>query len=264
MKTKIFEADDFQVDPDSREVVAVISTDSIDRDGEVVLPSGLQRKNYGGNPIVLYGHDSSDKLPIGTTRWIKASGNKLIAKYYISDKTQLGRDVFGLMQDGVLRAHSIGFLEDDVTAPTPEELAARPDWAGCNRVIRSWQLLEFSVVPIPCNQDCLAIAVAKCHPETRALLGKAWETDEKMIWQWDKEVEAEKARKDGESVKEVETCCDTIEDDAPINDESGYAVGVAPQPRYCRSWKSIEDKLNTVMKDRLSVNEILARLTGKA
>ena len=36
MKTKIFEADDFQVDPDSREVVAVISTDSIDRDGEVV------------------------------------------------------------------------------------------------------------------------------------------------------------------------------------------------------------------------------------
>jgi len=245
MNTKTFESD-LQIDPESREVVAVISTDTVDRDGEVVLPSGLQRKQYGGNPIVLYGHDSNS-LPIGNALWIKSDKNKLIAKYRISDKTQLARDVFGLMQDGVLRAHSIGFLDSESSPPTTKELEERPDWKSARRVVRQWELLEFSVVPIPCNPDCLAMAVAKCAPETRQFLGKAWEP-RAFCCQWDEEDRRQ-------TEENVEVAC---------NPEENLAVKEVSQPRYSRSLKSIEQRLDSMMKDRLSVDEIIARLTGKA
>jgi HK97 family phage prohead protease len=252
MKTKQFEANDLEVVAGSREIIACISDDTVDRDGEVLIPSGLVKKQYAGNPVVLYGHDSTQP-PIGSCRWIKATGNKLIAKYYLS-KTPFANDILTLMQEGVLRAHSIGFLDLEATPPTSEEIAARPDWKDCRRVVRSWELLEFSVVPIPCNPDCLAIAVAKCSPETRALLGKAWEAipDEEICCQWDEEVDAATAKKPEETTQDAPSCCNTMKEVAP------------PQPTYCRSWKSIEERLNNMMKDRLDVNEILARLTGKA
>jgi phage head maturation protease len=328
MKTKQFEPDDFQVNPDSREVVAVISTDTVDRDGEVMLPSGLVKKQYAGNPVVLYGHDKT-LPPIGMARWIKSSGNKLIAKYYISDKTELARDVFGLMQDGVLRAHSIGFLDTEATAPTREELAERPDWKDCRRVVRQWELLEFSVVPIPCNPDCLALAVAKCAAETRKILGAAWEPEPDCIeWETkafshnsevaDKEPDwgsVDKthlprlafARKEG-SKSDWGYPHHWVKDGGKPDDDGCYTTGTMylhagglnaawaaaqgahtgkpadaevikhlqahrkalglekeiPQPIFCRSWKSIEQRINSIMQDRLSATEILARLTGKA
>ena len=85
------------------EVIAVISTDSVDWAGDVMLPQGLVKRQYQGNPIVLYGHDGAQKLPIGTCSWVKAEPRRLVAKYRITDKTQLGRDIYSLMQDGVLR-----------------------------------------------------------------------------------------------------------------------------------------------------------------
>ena len=186
MKTKQFTATDMTVDEATREVVAIISTDSVDRDKEVVLPSGLDKKNYGGNPVVLYGHDWQG-LPIGTTRWVKQQGGQLIAKYYISDKTEFARDVFGLLQDGVLKAHSIGFNVLEASEPTTREIKKRPDWADAKNVIRKWELLEFSVVAIPANPDAIALAVAKgLSEDTRQHLGKTWEP-RKTVIEWDEE-----------------------------------------------------------------------------
>jgi HK97 family phage prohead protease len=173
---KQYNVDDLTVDASSREVVAVISTDCVDRDGEVVLPRGLAKANYGGNPVVLWGHNY-DLPPIGVTRWIKPEGKssdkcRLIAKYYLSDKTQLARDVFSLLQEGCLKAHSIGFQSLAASPPTKSEVKTRPDWEGCRNVIRSWELLEFSVVSVPANPEALALAVAKgYHPDTLKCLG---------------------------------------------------------------------------------------------
>jgi HK97 family phage prohead protease len=174
--TKQYVVDDLEIDEASREVVAVISTDCVDRDGEVVLPRGLSKQNYGGNPVVLWGHNY-DLPPIGVTRWVKPDGvkadkSRLIAKYYLSDKTQLARDVFSLLQEGCLRAHSIGFQVTKCSPPTKAEVGIRPDWETCKNVIRSWELLEFSVVSVPANPEALALAVAKgYHPDTLKCLG---------------------------------------------------------------------------------------------
>ncbi len=163
------------VDAGKREVLAVISTDAIDRDNEVVLPKGLKKKNYAGNPIVLFGHDT--KCPIGKCLWVKEADGKILAKTYISDKTQLSRDVFGLMQDGVLSAFSIGFSSLKSSPPSPSEIKARPDLKDVRKIHREWEMFEYSVVPIPANPQALTLAVSKGYSSETlsAVFGKSEE-----------------------------------------------------------------------------------------
>ena len=175
--TKIFDAADLALDEGSRTVIAVINSETVDRQGEVVLPKGLTKKNYAGNPVVLMGHDYSS-LPIGKCEWIKPDSRdakSLVAKYRVTDKTELGRDVFALLQDGVLNAHSIGFQVLEQSAPTPEELAMRPDWKDARNIIRKFELLEFSVVAVPANPTALALAVSKgISRKTLDFIQKDW------------------------------------------------------------------------------------------
>lgn len=162
-----------EVNEGKREVVAIISTDNIDRDGEVVSPKGMKKKAYAGNPIVLVNHDAQS-LPVAKALWVKSEDNRIIAKYVVSDKTQLARDVFGLLQDGTLSAHSIGFISnpDKRSAPSATELKKYPYWSGAKAVHRDWELFEFSIVGIPANPEALALAVSKghCSAETLKLL----------------------------------------------------------------------------------------------
>lgn len=156
---------DLQCDEGKREVVAVINTEAVDRDGEVVQPKGLKKKNYQGNPVVLVSHDYQS-LPVGKALWVKASTDEagrdvLIAKTYFSDKTETARDVFGLLQDGVLNAFSIGFVPIKASAPSTKELNARPDLKNAKLIHREWELLEYSVVGVPANPEALTLAVSK-------------------------------------------------------------------------------------------------------
>jgi phage head maturation protease len=171
--TKIYNASDVEVNPGKREVLAVISTDAIDRDNEVVQPTGIKRKNYAGNPVVMVNHDYQT-LPVGKALWVKPDGNKVLAKYYISDKTETARDVFGLLQDGVLNAHSIGFLSTQASPPSTKEINARPDLKNARLIHRAWELLEFSVVGIPCNPEAVSLAVSKgkCSKTLLDFIGK--------------------------------------------------------------------------------------------
>ena len=42
---------------------AIITTHAIDRDQDVVIPSGMNSKEYEANPVLLYSHDPNK--PIG-------------------------------------------------------------------------------------------------------------------------------------------------------------------------------------------------------
>jgi HK97 family phage prohead protease len=158
--TKTFDGAIDDVNVGKREVVAVISTDAIDRDGEVVSPKGMKKKHFAGNPVVMVNHDYQTP-PVGKALWVKADGNRILAKYTITDKTQLGRDVFALIQDGILSAHSIGFISNYSSKPTTKEVNERPDLKGAKLIHRDWNLLEFSVVGIPANPEALTLAVSK-------------------------------------------------------------------------------------------------------
>jgi HK97 family phage prohead protease len=242
MNKKQFLDSELTLDEGSRTVLAIINTDRVDRDNEVVLPSGLVRMNYAGNPVVMWGHDYSS-LPIGTTQWVKQDGKSLLAKYRVSDKTQFARDVWGLLQDGVLRAHSIGFIPIDQSPPTQQEMIDRPELKDCRNIVRKWELLEFSLVAIPCNADALAVAVSKGYDaETMKMFG-----------------EVKPELKPSELIT-------SFDGQYPLPKEAPMWID-EPQPlakpKYCRSWKTIEQQLQRVISTVATESELLDMIRGR-
>lgn len=251
--TKQFDAS-FTLDKDSREFISVISTDAIDRVGDVMIPKGLRKKNYSGNPVVLFNHDTN--IPIGVCRWIKPEGNKLIAKTYITDKTQFGRDVFGLLQDGIIGAMSISFTPLNVGLPTSKELKERPELVNATKIIREWELLEYSIVTIPCNPECLALAVAKGYSPNilKFFNGGVMPSGQDLIakdyCQWDDAPEPE--------AKALPVAVAPVAEAKPVNKWAGM-----PMPKYSRSVDLVlADRLEQLSK-RLNEKDVLDRYLGR-
>ena len=96
---------------------AVISTDSVDRDGEVMVPAGMNAKDYERNPVLLWNHDPSQ--PIGKSTSLKREDSSIVAEFefaprpadYVGD--WFPDYVRGLVAAGVVKAVSIGFMPLD-------------------------------------------------------------------------------------------------------------------------------------------------------
>ena len=155
---------------DERTFIATITTESVDRDGDVVIAKGLDFQAYLKNPVVLLGHpfgmDNSFDLPIGKANWIKAKGRKVIAEVTPAP-TELGNEIFDLVKGKFLRAVSIGFRSLESGPPTEKELRARPEWAGAKHIFRKTELVEFSVVNVPSQPEALISAINKGHLSVR-------------------------------------------------------------------------------------------------
>jgi phage head maturation protease len=149
-----------------RQVTAIVSTASIDRDNEVVLPSGMRSKNYAGNPTVMYNHQW-DKLPIGNCLWIKPDKDTIKAGYTVSDDGpgSMSNLVWNCLKDGRLNAHSISFQPYKSSPPTPQEVRANPKLADCRMIHRDYDLLEFSVVNLPAQPEALVLAISKGYSQ---------------------------------------------------------------------------------------------------
>ena len=154
---KQFVAEEIKVDTDERTLTAVISTGTVDRDGEVLLPGGAGLEPFLKNPVVLWAHDYSSP-PIGKAQWIKKGRGRLTAKVEFAE-TEQAEEVYQLYKGGFLKAFSVGLIGKNSHAPTPDEIKKKPEWAEARRIIDQWELLEFSAVPVPANAEALAIAV---------------------------------------------------------------------------------------------------------
>lgn len=146
--------------------VSTISTDSLDRESEVVIPKGMNLAYFSKNPVVTFAH-KYDELPVGRAAWVKMVGEVLKAKTIYANKPDgwegpwLPDAVFAMTQQGIIRGKSVGFLPTKVRSPTKEELSLKPEWKNASCIIESSLLLEYAVAPIPVNQDALVEAVSK-------------------------------------------------------------------------------------------------------
>ena len=137
--------------------IAAISTDTIDRDKEVMLPKGVDFENYNKNPVVLWAHDYSG-TPVGKAQWVKQGRKYIKAKWEWAD-TEKAQEIKQLWEGGFLNAVSVGFEIIKSHEPTPDEIKKNPEWSTVRRVIDEWDLWEFSIVPVPANPDALVAAV---------------------------------------------------------------------------------------------------------
>jgi HK97 family phage prohead protease len=117
----------------------IATTRDIDRDGEVVEPSGVNNFDayLENNPVILWAHDYS-KPPVG-----RATGGEVKEDRIELDvewaETEFGREVKYLFDNGFMSSFSIGFI------PKQHKVVNGTfHWTD-------WELLEVSAVPVPAN-----------------------------------------------------------------------------------------------------------------
>jgi hypothetical protein len=151
--------------------ISLVSAETVDRDGDVVIAKGMNLEFFRQNPVVTLAH-KYDELPVGRAQWIKAVVRGIKAKTIYSktpDEWQgpyLPEAVWQMTREGILRGKSIGFLPTKLRPPTSKESGV---WKDVQAVIESAVLLEYAVAPVPCNQDALVEAVAKGYADEATL-----------------------------------------------------------------------------------------------
>jgi hypothetical protein len=128
----------------------IISTEDIDRSGEIVRQNGWELANYKNNPIVLWGHDYYS-LPIGVCtetyitekNGVPALGARGV--FYPADINPFAQQVRRMYDYGVKSGLGVGCTTSVGFIPKEFDESNRA-------VITKAELLEFSFVPIPANQ----------------------------------------------------------------------------------------------------------------
>lgn len=139
------------LDPKQKLFVAGIANAyEVDRMNEVIDPIGLMGDNYLKNPILLYQHNHS--WPVGNLTMLKPENDGVHFEAWIGDPAaaDLTEDqikVRSLVAQRVLRACSIGFIPHQIRMPTYNDMGEMVDPAK----IEKWEMLENSVVAVPCN-----------------------------------------------------------------------------------------------------------------
>jgi HK97 family phage prohead protease len=139
------------LDVEKRELTAVVSTDDVDRDGEIVEPSAFEDKidTFMANPVFLWMHEAR-KPPIGRALDLRIEKHSIEAdlKFRPEGESELADDIFTLYSDGTLRMFSIGFRVFEMVFSENEETGeSKPPR------ITSGELLEVSAVSIPANPN---------------------------------------------------------------------------------------------------------------
>lgn len=115
------------------------TTEAVDRDGDVIKADGWDLAPYLKNPVVLWAHNYS-LPPIGAITDIKQTANGMIVKGVFA-KTEMGQQIRGLYDDGIVRAMSVGFIPKERTG----------------NIITKQELLEISFVPVPANSEAVSL-----------------------------------------------------------------------------------------------------------
>jgi HK97 family phage prohead protease len=129
----------------------VLSDATVDRYGDSIEARGWDLSSFKKNPIALFGH--SHDYPIGRWSDLRVEGGKLVGKLNLAARGTSARidELIGLVEQGILRAVSVGFLPK-----SSEPIDPKKPYAG-QRYLEQ-ELLETSLVSVPANPAALAVA----------------------------------------------------------------------------------------------------------
>ena len=124
-----------------------ISTAAVDRDGDTIDPKGWDLGSYAKNPVVLWAHDYSSP-PVGKAVNIKSTEHGLQAdvEFLPQGLDPFADKIHDMCKAGFLNATSVGFRGMEY-----DEAQGRKGYD-----FKKQELLEFSIVPVPCNPEALA------------------------------------------------------------------------------------------------------------
>ena len=129
----------------SLKIAGYANTTAKDRAGDVVTAAAWAKgvENYRRNPVLLYQHKHD--CPIGRVDNIRVDRKGIFVEGSISEAAEKTHGVQTLIKDGALKSFSVGFRVKDGKYNREDD----------SMTITDVELLEISVVSVPCNQDSL-------------------------------------------------------------------------------------------------------------
>jgi len=132
---------------DDRVIQVIASTSTPDRSGDAISADGWDLDAYRRNPVVLLQHDGE---PIGRATTVAVVGDQLLMTIQllpegVSEKADF---VWRLIQEGAMNAVSVGFR------PIAERYNS--ERGGVDYLEQ--ELLEISIVSVPCNPEALIVS----------------------------------------------------------------------------------------------------------
>ncbi len=157
--------------PGERADISWISIQTPDRECDLILAGGMQEQHFRLNPIVTLNH-AYTLPPVGLSLWrrqghMDAQPGILAKTHYPvrpanwSEPSWPPDECFALVQAGLLRGKSIGFLPLKTRSPTESEVQQQPALAQVRCIIEEWLLLEYACCYLPVQQQAVVEAVSK-------------------------------------------------------------------------------------------------------
>ena len=155
------------VDKSAGLITAVVSTESVDRDGDIIRQAHWDLNHFKAHPILLSSHNYRGlQNQIGEWTAMGVSENKLVgeAKYYIKEGNPEADWGFKLASKG-RAAFSVGFVPDMSKAKSIDSNG------NLSYEFMGQELLEVSQVTVPSNADALqTFKSIGLHPELEAIV----------------------------------------------------------------------------------------------
>jgi len=126
-------------------IAGYANTTAKDRAGDIVTAEAWAKgvENYRRNPVLLYQHKHD--CPIGRVDNIRVDKKGIYVEGAVSEAAEKNHGVQTLIKDGALKSFSVGFRVKDGKYNREDD----------SMMITDVELLEISVVSVPCNQDSL-------------------------------------------------------------------------------------------------------------
>ncbi len=125
-------------------ITFVLSDESVNSYGFVVLTSGIDTTTFERNPVMLYMHNRDGNV-IGRWENIRKDGSRLLGDAVFDDSTELAATVKKQVENGFLRCVSIGI----------EEIATGK--LNGVQTVTKCRLIEVSIVDIPSNSNAVKL-----------------------------------------------------------------------------------------------------------
>lgn len=122
----------------------VVSDETVNSYGFVVLTAGIDIAQFERNPIMFYMHDRENGV-VGRWENIRKDGKQLLADAVFDDSTELSAKVKNQVENGFLRCASIGI--DNIK---------KQNLNGVETVV-SCTLVEISIVDLPGNKNAVKL-----------------------------------------------------------------------------------------------------------
>jgi HK97 family phage prohead protease len=140
-----------------RQAKFIFSSESVDREHDVIKQAGIDVSHFLANPVVFFQHEH-DTAPIGRCTSIGIEGGNLVGVIEFAPATnplvgQKASGLFELVRDGFLSTVSIGFIPKEISYPDGD----RYMHDGVN--VDACEMVEISVVGIPCNREATLVDV---------------------------------------------------------------------------------------------------------